>query len=124
MDQENPMNGNLKFQIECALKSNAENGKALNAMLGLFEKLEADGWTPEIYADCIEELKRIHMCVIHRSLAQDLLRLIDATDPAYLNDDDPGEPQITRRSLGRARESLSQALRGIPPPAAKRNPVP
>ncbi|MFY1885169.1 hypothetical protein ACOTCJ_25810 [Achromobacter xylosoxidans] len=109
------MNGNLRHQVEYALKANAENAKALNAMLELFEKLEPEGWTPEIYAECVKELQRVHMCVIHRSLAWDLIRLIDATDPDYLNEDDSDDPEITGPLLGRFRESLSQALKGIPP---------
>lgn len=109
------MNGNLRYQVEYALKANADNAKALQAMLELFEKLEPEGWTPEIYAECVKELQRVQMCVIHRSLAWDLIRLIDATDPVYLQEDDSDDPEITGTLLGRFRDSLSQALKGIPP---------
>ena len=116
------MAGALKHQLEYALSANKRNAQALETMLEVYGKLEPEGWTPKIYDQCIRELYRVQMCVVHRSLINDLVRLADQINQDDLperrfhyDDDDGDAPEFMRQDLQRIKDALQAALRGLPP---------
>ncbi|WP_442592508.1 hypothetical protein ACSBPU_12975 [Parapusillimonas sp. JC17] len=115
------MRPSIKHQIEYAIEANAKNAKTLVSMLELYGKLEPEGWTPRIYDQCIRELYRVQMCVVHRGLINDLFRLADQVnaddlpDRRYTYDDDGDGPEFARQDLQRIKDALQAALDGLPP---------
>lgn len=115
------MKGNIKHQIEYAINVNQKNAESLRTLLNISETLEPEGWSPDLYAECINELRRVQMCVVHRSLVFDLLQLcelININDLAEYRSDDDGygcDREITRSDYKRIIDRLEQALEGLPP---------
>lgn len=115
------MTAGLKHQLEYALSANQRNAKALETMLEVCGKLEPEGWTPAIYDQCVRELYRVQMCVAHRSLINDALRLADQINADDLPehrthyDEDDDVPELTRHDLQRIKDALQATLNGLPP---------
>lgn len=113
------MSAGIKYQIEYAIAANEKNAKSLKALLDLFSKLEPEGWTPGIYAQCVKELYRVQMCVVHRSLIRDLFRMAEQVDIESLPDlrscGDDDEAAFTKDDFVRVKDALDSALAGIPP---------
>lgn len=106
----------VKHQIEASIAANKKNIAALEAMLDVYGSLESNGWTPEIYHQCVTELQRVQMCVLHRSVLHDVLKLADQVQEELPDEDfDDDRPTFFLQDLAPLREALESTLQGIPP---------
>ncbi|AYN21615.1 hypothetical protein [Alcaligenes aquatilis] len=110
----------VKLQIEASIAANKKNIAALETMLDVYGSLEPNGWTPDIYHQCVSELQRVQMCVLHRSVIYDALKLADQIqeelpdkDRAVIYDGD--QPTFFLQDLEPLRAALESSLQGIPP---------
>jgi len=114
------MESALRHQVEHAIKVSKQNGTTLALMLELLDKIQPGGWTPKIYDQAVRELYRVQMCVVHRSLVLDLIRVlelveVDALPERVPHDKDDDDPPFTKIDLTRVRDGLAAALKGLSP---------
>jgi len=105
----------VKQQIKASITANKKNIAALEAMLDVYGSLEPNGWTPEIYHQCVSELQRVQMCVVHRSVIHDVLKLADQVQEDLPDENYDDDRQFFLGDLAPLRAALEISLRGIPP---------